>query len=106
MTSYAAMVHGYTAASQAPTMANRRLPLRMSRSALCRFSMKVAHAPTSEEMCPTLPVVYALAALGGLVLVFDAPGRQTLTFQMVGADELQNAVALNSGLFNASRVRW
>ena len=52
----------------------------------------------------TLPVVYALAALGGLVLVFDAPGRQTLTFQMVGQSELQNAVALNSGLFNASRV--
>jgi MFS family permease len=52
----------------------------------------------------TLPVVYALAALGGLVLVFDAPGRQTLTFQMVGESELQNAVALNSGLFNASRV--
>jgi MFS family permease len=48
--------------------------------------------------------VYALAALGGLVLVFDAPGRQTLTFQMVGQSELQNAVALNSGLFNASRV--
>jgi len=38
------------------------------------------------------------------VLVFDAPGRQTLTFQMVGESELQNAVALNSGLFNASRV--
>jgi MFS family permease len=52
----------------------------------------------------TLPVVYALAAIGGLVLVFDAPGRQTLTFQMVGESELQNAVALNSGLFNASRV--
>jgi MFS family permease len=52
----------------------------------------------------TLPVVYALAALGGLVLVFDAPGRQTLTFQMVGESDLQNAVALNSGLFNASRV--
>ena len=52
----------------------------------------------------TLPVVYALAAVGGLVLVVDAPGRQTLTFQMVGPAELQNAVALNSGLFNASRV--
>ena len=52
----------------------------------------------------TLPVVYVLAALGGLVLVVDAPGRQTLTFQMVGPAELQNAVALNSGLFNASRV--
>ena len=52
----------------------------------------------------TIPMVYALAAVGGLVLVFDAPGRQTLTFQMVGQSELQNAVALNSGLFNASRV--
>ncbi len=52
----------------------------------------------------TLPVVYALAALGGLILVFDSPGRQTLTFQMVGPGELPNAVALNSGLFNASRV--
>ena len=52
----------------------------------------------------SLPVVYALALLGGLVLVVDAPGRLTLTFQMVGPAELQNAVALNSGLFNASRV--
>ena len=52
----------------------------------------------------TLPVVYALAALGGLILVFDSPARQTLTFQMVGPRELPNAVALNSGLFNASRV--
>lgn len=52
----------------------------------------------------SLPVVYALAALGGLILVFDSPGRQTLTFQMVGPRELQNAVALNSSLFNASRV--
>jgi MFS family permease len=52
----------------------------------------------------TLPVVYVLAALGGLILVFDSPGRQTLTFQMVGPRELPNAVALNSGLFNASRV--
>jgi MFS family permease len=52
----------------------------------------------------SLPLVFALAAIGGLVLVFDAPGRQTLTFQMVGPKELQNAVALNSGLFNGSRV--
>ena len=52
----------------------------------------------------TLPVVYVLAALGGVTLVLDAPGRQTLTFQMVGPSELPNAVALNSGLLNASRV--
>ena len=44
----------------------------------------------------TLPLVYALAALSGVALVFDAPGRQALTFQMVGERELPNAVALNS----------
>jgi MFS family permease len=52
----------------------------------------------------SLPLVYALALLGGTALVFDAPGRQALTFQLVGPSELPNAVALNSSLFNASRV--
>jgi len=47
---------------------------------------------------------YALAFLGGTAIVFDHPGRQALTFQMVGRDELPNAVALNAGLFNAARV--
>jgi MFS family permease len=42
--------------------------------------------------------------LGGITLVLDAPGRQSLTFEMVGPRELPNAVALNSGLLNASRV--
>jgi MFS family permease len=48
--------------------------------------------------------VYVLTALRGIVLVLDAPARQALTFQMVGRDELPNAVALNSSLFNAARV--
>jgi MFS family permease len=52
----------------------------------------------------TLPLVYVLATLGGVALAFDAPGRQSLTFQMVGPRELPNAVALNAGLFNGSRV--
>ena len=52
----------------------------------------------------TLPAVYVLAALGGVALAFDAPGRQALTFEMVGPRELPNAVALNAGLFNGSRV--
>jgi MFS family permease len=45
-----------------------------------------------------------IAFLGGTVLVLDAPGRQGLTFQMVGRDELPNAVALNSSLFNGGRI--
>jgi MFS family permease len=49
-------------------------------------------------------LAYLLAAAGGTALVFDAPGRHALTFQMVGREELPNAVALNASLFNASRV--
>jgi MFS family permease len=52
----------------------------------------------------TLWVVYLLAVLSSTALVFDAPGRHALTFQMVGREELPNAVALNASLFNASRV--
>ena len=52
----------------------------------------------------TLWVVYVLAILSSTAMVFDAPGRHALTFQMVGRDELSNAVALNASLFNASRV--
>jgi MFS family permease len=49
-------------------------------------------------------LAYLLAAASGTALVFDAPARHALTFQMVGRDELPNAVALNASLFNASRV--
>jgi len=48
--------------------------------------------------------VYVAALLGGLVQVIDSPARQQLTYRMVGRDTLQNAVALNSSVFNASRI--
>jgi MFS family permease len=48
--------------------------------------------------------VYVLAVVRGMVLVFDAPARQAVTYQMVGPAELPNAIALNSSLFNAARV--
>ena len=52
----------------------------------------------------TLWMVYTLAVLSSTAIVFDAPGRHSLTFQMVGREELPNAVALNASLFNGSRV--
>ena len=48
--------------------------------------------------------VYVIAFLGGLVQVLDSSARQQLTFRMVGRASLQNAVALNSSVFNASRI--
>ncbi len=66
--------------------------------------LSIALAVVALTGTASLPIVYLLAALGGVALVLDAPGRQTLTFEMVGPRELPNAVALNSGLLNASRV--
>jgi MFS family permease len=52
----------------------------------------------------TLWEAYLLAGLSGTVLVFDAPGRHALTYEMVGRAELPNAIALNASMFNAARV--
>jgi MFS family permease len=49
-------------------------------------------------------MVYVIAFLRGGVLVLDVPARQSFTYRMVGPAELPNAIALNSSLFNASRV--
>src|ERR1019366_3729252 len=48
--------------------------------------------------------VYVIAGITGMITVLDTPVRQAFTIQMVGRDELPNAVALNSSLFNASRI--
>jgi MFS family permease len=48
--------------------------------------------------------IFALAAASGSVLILDTPVRQAFTIQMVGRSELPNAIALNSSLFNASRI--
>ncbi len=48
--------------------------------------------------------VYLLATLLGVVNLFDNPARQTFMIEMVGRDELPNAVSLNSVVMNASRV--
>ena len=48
--------------------------------------------------------VYALAFLLGLASVVDTPTRQSFVSEMVGPDELPNAVGLNSATFNASRI--
>jgi MFS family permease len=49
-------------------------------------------------------MLYVIAFVNGTVLVLDVPSRQQLTYRMVGRDTLPNAIALNSSLFNASRI--
>jgi MFS family permease len=48
--------------------------------------------------------IYLLALLLGVVNAIDNPTRQAFVAELVGRERLQNAVALNSMLFNAARV--
>jgi MFS family permease len=48
--------------------------------------------------------IFALAALLGVVNAFDIPGRQSFLVDMVGKEDLMNAIALNSSMFNGARV--
>lgn len=48
--------------------------------------------------------VFALASLLGLNNAFDIPARQAFVVDMVGRDDLLNAIALNSSMVNGARV--
>jgi MFS family permease len=46
----------------------------------------------------------AITLLVGIVNAFDVPIRQSFFVQMVGKEDLPNAIALNSSIFNGARV--
>ncbi len=48
--------------------------------------------------------IIVIAFLVGVVNAFDVPIRQAFLVQMVGREDLPNAIALNSSIFNGARV--
>jgi len=48
--------------------------------------------------------IFVLAASLGVVNAFDIPGRQAFLVDMVGKEDLMNAIALNSSMFNGARI--
>ena len=52
----------------------------------------------------TVHLVMALASFYGLLSAFEVPTRQSLVSEIVGREDLMNAIALNSSAFNAARV--
>ena len=48
--------------------------------------------------------VLLLATILGIASAFDIPMRQSFVVEMVGKDDLMNAIALNSSVFNGARV--
>lgn len=48
--------------------------------------------------------LFLLSTLLGIVNAFDIPARQSFLVEMVGREDLMNAIALNSTMFNGARI--
>jgi MFS family permease len=48
--------------------------------------------------------LFVLSALLGVANAFDIPARQSFLVEMVGREDLMNAIALNSSMFNGARI--
>ena len=48
--------------------------------------------------------IYLLAFALGMITVVDNPTRQAFAVEMVGTDDMANAIALNSAVFNLARI--
>lgn len=75
---------------------------------LATQSLAMAQALTLAALVWTDTVelwhVYVLALVLGLANAFEQPTRQAFVVEMVGREDLVNAVALNSGMFNGARL--
>jgi len=52
----------------------------------------------------SVPAIFALAAVQGVLTAFDNPARRAFVVEMVPRDDLSNAVSLNSAVMTGSRV--
>jgi MFS family permease len=69
-------------------------------------SMLLAFVLAALTLTNTVHVwhIFVLSALLGVVNAFDVPARQSFIVEMVGKTDLMNAIALNSSMFNLSRI--
>jgi MFS family permease len=70
------------------------------------IAMLLAFALAVLTLTGTVAVwhVYALAAILGVVNAFDIPSRQAFVADLVGREDLVNAIALNSSMINGARL--
>jgi MFS family permease len=52
----------------------------------------------------SVPILMGLAVIVGTVSAFEVPVRQAFVVEIAGKDNLMNAIALNSSIFNLSRI--
>ena len=64
----------------------------------------VLFAPRRHRHASQVWQILVLATLLGITNAVDMPTRQAFTVEMVGREDVANAVALNSAMFNGARI--
>lgn len=82
---------------------DRRKLLTWTQVLLMAHSLLLAVLTLSHTI--TIPWIFALSVVQGLVNTFDMPARQSFTVRMVGSrDDLSNAIAITSSIMNSARL--
>jgi len=80
----------------------RHRVLLLTQSISMALATLLAVLTLTEEI--TLWQVFVIAGLLGITNAFDIPSRQSFLVEMVGPEDLANAIALNSSVFNGARL--
>lgn len=80
----------------------KRRTLLVTQSIMCVQAIIVAVLTATGRI--QMSHLYILTGILGCALAIDNPTRQAFVSELVGPDDLPNAVALNSSVFNATRI--
>jgi MFS family permease len=81
---------------------NRHKILLITQSAAMFFAFVLAILTLTERV--QIWHLFVLASCFGIANAFDIPTRQAFAVDMVGKEDLINAIALNSSMFNGARI--
>lgn len=81
---------------------DNRTVLYVTQSLLATLSLATALLIWTHMM--SLPILYALSLLAGVVTVFDEPALITLAPRLVGEGLIKNAMSLNALAFNLAKI--
>lgn len=95
------LVLGAWAGTLADRMDKRRLLLATQTAAALLAALLGALTVTGVV---TVETIWVLATLTGVATALDMPARQSFVYEMVGPDDLANAVGLNAVIINSSRI--
>ena len=95
------LLFSFIAGAVTDRLPKRRLVITTQTAMLCQAFALAALAWTGHVRYWHVAV---LALLFGVVNTMDLPARQSFIVEMVGKDDLVNAIALNSAMFNGARV--